>query len=182
MDKTGDFVVALVIYAMRCIEDGETEVLARMGFGPAEVESLAGLRFADLKRIERLRSHCLDIRVDREAFAKMIRHIRADGLSTEWEHALIRADAPFDMMRQLFGTTNRAYTKRRQMFGVSSVGRPREPTDAEAAALWRTIQRRLGESRREVLRPADYLAISRECAVSVRTVWRESQRVVRDVA
>ena len=182
MDKAGDFLVALVIYAMRCIEDGETEVLTRMGFGPAEMESLAGLRFGDLKRIERLRNHCLDIRVDRAAFADMIRRIRGDGLSIEWEHALIRADAPFDMMRRLFGTTNRGYTKLRQLFGVSSVGRPREPSEMQAVVIWRMIDRRRHESRRDILHPADYLAISRECAVSMRTVWRVSQRAARDVA
>ena len=182
MDKAGDFVVALVIYAMRCIEDGETEALTRMGFGPAEVESLAGLRFGDLKRIQRLKNHCLDIKVDRVAFGEMGRRIRDDGLSTEWEQALIRADAPFDMMRRLFGTTSRAYTKLRQLFGVSSVGRPREPTEAEALALWKMIEHRMHESRREVLLPADYLSISRECAIPLRTVWRESKRAGRDVA
>lgn len=182
MDKAGDFVVALVIYAMRCIQDGETDTLAQMGFGPAEVASLAGLRFGDLKRIEKLKSHFLDIRVDRAAFADLIRRIRGDGFSTEWEHALIRADAPFDMMRCLFGTTNRAYRKLRQLFGVSSVGRPREPSDAEAAALWRLIGRRLRGSGREVLLPADYLAISQQCGVPLRTVWRESKRVTPEKA
>lgn len=182
MDKAGDFVVALVIYAMRCVEDGETDALVRMGFGPAEIESLAGLRFGDLKRIERLRNHCIDIRVDREAFAEMIRGIRGDGVSTEWEHALIRADAPFDMMRRLFGTTNRGYRKLRQLFGVSSVGRPREPTEAESVAVWQMIDSRLRASRREFLQPAEYLAISRECALPLRTVWRESRRLVCEVA
>ncbi len=182
MDKAGDFVLALVIYAMRCIEDGETDALARMGFGPAEVASITGLRFGDLKRIERLRTHFLDIKLDREAFADMIRRIRGDGLSTEWEHALIRADAPFEMMRRLFGTTSRSYTKLRQLFGVSSVGRPREPTEAEASALWRMIDRRLRETRRDVLLPADYLAISGQCKVPLRTVWRESKRIARDIA
>ena len=38
------------------------------------------------------------------------------------------------------------------------------------------------ESRREVLLPADYLSISRECAIPLRTVWRESKRAGRDVA
>ena len=182
MDKAGDFVVALVIYAMRCVQDGETDTLARMGFGPAEVASLTALRFGDLKRIEKLRSNFLDIRVDRAAFADLIRRIRGDGFSTEWEHALIRAEAPFDMMRCLFGTTNRSYTKLRQLFGVSNVGRPRVPTEAESAALWRLIGRRLRESGREVLLPADYLAISEQSGVPLRTVWRESKRVVRQNA
>ena len=182
MDKAGDFVAALVIYAMRCVQDGETETLARMGFGPAEVASLAGLRFGDLKRIEKLRSHFLDIRVDRAAFADLIRRIHSDGFSTEWEHALICAEAPFEMMRCLFGTTTRGYTNLRQLFGVSSVGRPREPTDAEAATLWRLIVRRLRTSGREALLPADYLAISQQCGVPLRTVWRESKRVARENA
>ncbi|MCY3624194.1 MAG: STY4526/YPO1902 family pathogenicity island replication protein [Gammaproteobacteria bacterium] len=177
MDKAGELAVALVIYAMRCIEDGETEALASMGFGPSEVTALASLTFGDLKRIERLRRHCLDIKVDRQAFRAIIQRARADGLSTEWEHALIRADASFEMMRRLFGTSRRAYTNLRQVFGVSSVGRPREPTGDEASRLWRAIQHRLRESGRHPLAPADYLAISRKCAVPLRTVWRESKRI-----
>ena len=177
MDKAGEFVVALVIYAMRCIEDGEMDALARMGFGPSEVATLAGLTVSELKRIERLRNHCLEIKIDREAFSGIIERIRSDGLSTEWEHALIRSDAPFDMMRRLFGTTRRAYTKLRQVFGVSSVGRPREPTDTQATALWEMIEQHLRASPRDTLAPADYLAISHQCGVPLRTVWRESKRV-----
>ncbi|MDE0659849.1 MAG: STY4526/YPO1902 family pathogenicity island replication protein [Gammaproteobacteria bacterium] len=180
MDKAGDFVVALVIYAMRCIEDGEMDALARMGFGPSEVAALASLTFGDLKRIERLRSHHLDIKIDREAFNGAISRIRADGLSTESEHALIRADAPFDMMRRLFGTTQRTYTKLRQVFGVSSVGRPREPTDAQAADLWQLLEQRLRASPSHTLAPADYLAISAQTGIALRTVWRESKRVTRE--
>lgn len=181
MDKAGEFVVALVIYAMRCIEDGETDALARMGFGPSEVASLSSLTFGDLKRIERLKSHCLDIKIDREAW-EIITRIRADGLSTEWEHELIRADAPLEMMRRLFGTTSRAYTKLRQIFGVSSVGRPREPSDAQAAALWEMIESHLRARHSELLAPADYLTISRQCGVPLRTVWRESKRITRESA
>ena len=181
MDKAGEFVMALVIYAMRCIEDGETDALARMGFGPSEVTSLSSLTFGDLKRIERLKSHCLDIKLDREAFGEIIKRIRADGFSTEWEHELIRADASLEMMSRLFGTTSRAYTKLRHVFGVSSVGRPRSPSDAQAAALWEMIESRL-QARRGDLLPADYLAISRQCGVPLRTVWREWKRVAREKA
>ena len=182
MDKSGEFVVALVIYAMRCIEEGEMDLLARMGFGPSEVAIVAGLTVGDLKRIERLRSHCLDVKIDREAFGAIIKRIRAEGLSIECEHALIRADAPFDMMRSLFGTKRRAYVKLRQVFGVSSVGRPREPSDAQAAALWETIEQRLRSSPLDTLAPADYLAVSTQCGVSVRQVWRESKRSARQHA
>ena len=86
------------------------------------------------------------------------------------------------MMQRLFGTSRRAYTKLRQVFGVSSVGRPRKPTDAQAATLWLLIERRLRAVPRKSLAPADYLAISRECGVPLRTVWRESKRVASESA
>ena len=178
MDKAGDFVAALLLYAMRCIEDGETETLHRMGFGPAEVEELATLRLADVNRIERLKSH-LDIKVDGEAFAKMIRLIRTERLAAEWERELIRADAPFEMLRRLFGTSNREYVKFRRFYGLgSSVGRPREPTEAEQRRLWRKLATRIEHADGDVLSPAEYMAISRECGMPLRIVWRQSQRIV----
>ena len=90
---------------------------------------------------------------------------------------MIRADAPFDMMQRLFGTTRRVYTKLRQAFGVSSAGRPREPTAAEAALLSHALEHRLQESSRYQLAPADYLAISSNCSVPLRIVWRQSKRI-----
>ena len=135
--------VALVLYAMRCIEDGETKKLIQMGFGPEEVQELAALRFGDVGRIERLESHCLDIKVDRRAFSDMIGRIRADSQSQEWEHRMIRADAPLDMMRNLFGTGSREYARLRQLYEVSSVGRPREPTNEEEERLWPVLTRRI---------------------------------------
>lgn len=180
MDKAREFVMALVMYAMRCIEDGETDALARMGLGPSDLATLAGLTLGDLKRIEKLEGRHLDIKINLEAFGRIIRQIRADRLSAEWEHTLIEADAPFEMMRRLFGTSRRAYAKLRQIFDVSTVGRPREPTDAEAAAVWRLIEQRRRTDPRDTLTPADYLAISRQCRVPLRTVWRHSQRVAGD--
>ena len=176
MDKAGDFVVALVIYLMRCIEDGDTETLGRMGFGPEEVEELSALRLSDIQRIERLKAH-LDIKVDRDAFAELIRHIRAERRSTEREHEFIRADAPLDMMRRLFGTTNREYTKLRHLYAVSSVGRPRDPSEEQEGKLWRMLTAGLSRARDGVLSPGEYLAISRECGTPLRTVWRQSKRL-----
>ena len=177
MNKAGDFVLALVVYTMRCIEEGETERLVRMGFGAAEIEELAALRFGDIQRMERLESHCLDIKVDRLAFADMIRRIRSDGRNQEWEHRLIRADAPLDMMRSLYGTGSREYTRLRQLYDVSSTGRPREPTEDEEARLWPVLARRFEASEDGVLPPIDYIAVSEELGIPLRTVWRESKRM-----
>ena len=177
MNKAGDFVVALVVYAMRCIEDGDTKRLIRMGFGAAEVEELAALRFGDIQRIERLESHCLDIKVDRRAFAEMIRRIRTDGRSQEWERRLIRSDAPLDMMRSLFGTNSREYTRLRELYEVSTTGRPREPTEQEEARLWPVLARRVDGAPDGVLPPAEYITISEELGIPLRVVWRESKRM-----
>ena len=177
MNKAGEFVVALLVYTMRCIEDGETEKLVRMGFGPAEVEGLADLRFGDIRRMERLESHCLDIKVDRRAFADMIRRIRTDGRSQEWEHRMVRADASRGMMRSLFGTSNREYARLRRLYEVSSNGRPPEPTAAEETRLWPVLSGRLKVVRDGVLSPAEYIGISEELGIPLRIVWRESKRM-----
>ena len=177
MAKTGDLVVAVLVYTMRCIEDGDLEVLIKMGFGPAEIAELSELKFADVQRIGRLRSHCLDIKLDKQAFATMIRRIRMDGQSGEWEHVLIRADAPFDMMRRLFGTSNREYTKKRHLFAVSSVGRPTEPDEEMAIKLWHLLTNRIKQTQDGSLTPHDYLLICEESGASLRTVWREAKRL-----
>ena len=177
MNKAGDFVFALVVYTMRCIEEGETERLARMGIGPAEVEELTALRFGDIQRMARLESHCLEIKVDRRAFADMIRRIRLDGHAQEWEHRLIREDAPLDMMRSLYGTGSREYTRLRQLYDVSSTGRPREATADEETRLWPVLTRRMDAAPDRVLPPLEYIAISEELGIPVRTVWRESKRM-----
>ena len=181
MNKAGDFVFALVVYAMRCIEEGETERLVRMGIGAAEVEQLAALRFGDIQRMARLESHCLDIKVDRRAFADMIRRIRADGHAEEWEHRLIRADAPLDMMRSLYGTGSREYTRLRQLYEVSSTGRPREATADEETRLWPVLARAIEAAEDVVLPPLEYIAISEELGVPLRTVWRESNALNKQV-
>lgn len=177
MNKAGDFVLALVVYAMRCIEDGETETLLGMGFGPAELEELTNLRLADVRRLARLKSHFLDIKVDRSAFADVIRCIRSDGRSEEWQHRMVRADAPRDMMRSLFGTSDREYAKLRELYEVSSKGRPREPTREEEARIWRALSRRLGTTGDGILPAREYVAISEELGIPLRAVWRESKRM-----
>ena len=177
MNKVGDFVVALMVYTLRCIREGETERLIRMGFGPAEIEELAALRLGDIQRMDRLENHCLDIKVDRRAFADMIRRIRADGDAQECEHRLIRADAPLDMMRSLFGTGGREYARLRELYEVSSTGRPREATAAEEARLWPVLARRMEAATDGVLPPLEYIAISEELGIPLRIVWRESKRM-----
>ena len=176
-DKSSDFVVALVIYAMRCVEDGDAAALARMGFGPAEVEELAALRVADIGRIVKQGAELVDVKVDRRAFSDMVRRIRAEGLAADWEQTLIRADAPFEMMARLFGTSERDYRKWRQLYAVSSTGRTPEPSEEEETRLWRVLAKRMQSARRKVLSPAEYLAVSRECGASLRTVWQQSKRV-----
>ena len=177
--KTGDLVIAVLVYAMRCLEDGDVDVLVKMGFGPAEIAELSELKFADVQSIGRLRSHCLDIKLDKEAFATMIRRIRMDGECGEWENVLLRADAPFDMMWRLFGTRQREYTKKRYLFQVSSPGRPWPPNPDEelVVELRRLITDRIGRVPGGCLTPHDYLLICEESRVPLRTVWREAKKL-----
>ena len=177
MAKTGDLVVALLVYTMRFIEEGETEVVMRMGFGPAEVAELSALKLAEVQRIGQLRTRWVDIKLDRKAFAAAIRRIRMDRDSGDWEHVLIRADAPFEMMRRLFGTSNREYTKKRHLFAVSSVGRPAEPDQETLVKLWRLLRARMKQSPNGSLTPHDYVEISEESGATLRAVWRQAKQL-----
>jgi len=54
--KEADLVTAVLMYAMRCLAEGDQTALRNMNFGVKEIEALREMRIADLYRIESLRS------------------------------------------------------------------------------------------------------------------------------
>ena len=57
--KEADLVTAVLMYAMRCLAEGDQAALRNMNFGVKEIEALREMRIADLYRVESLRAHCL---------------------------------------------------------------------------------------------------------------------------
>ncbi len=170
--KEAELTVAVLIYATRCLAEGDHPALRSLNFGTREAEALRGLALADLERLAAVHGHCLEVQLDRESYWRVIQHLGRERTLEDIQHALIRADAPFEMMRALFGLDARAYTGQCNLAGVRpTVGRPAAPDDAASHRLWPAWQARLAARQPEPLAPADYLALHEETGISPRAIW-----------
>ena len=175
--KEADLVTAVLLYAMRCLAEGDQHALRAMQFGPKEIEALRELNLADLYRVGTLQAHCLAIRLDREVFWPMIANLRATREAEELQRDLIQADAPLEMMRSLFGVGSREYTRLRRMLALEpAVGRPPEPDEETSHKLWRALSAHLQPDADEALDPKQYLAVHEESGAPMRAIWNLAQR------
>jgi hypothetical protein len=175
--KEADLVMAVLLYAIRCLAEGDQHALREMNFGPREISALRDLNLADLHRAGSLQAHCLAIELDREVYWPMLEHLRRERELEEIQRELIRADAPLEMMRGLFGVSAREYTRlRRLLTPEPAVGRPPEPDEATSHALWRAWAERTDNDPSAPLAPEDYLALQQETGASMRSVWLLTQR------
>ncbi len=123
--KEADLTTAVLLYAMRCLAEGDQQALRAMNFGPKELEALKGMNLSDLYRADALRVRCLKIGLDRAVFWPMLEHLQRQRESEDLQRAMIVADAPLEMMQQLFGLSSREYTRWRRLLTLApSVGRP----------------------------------------------------------
>ena len=175
--KEADLVTAVLLYAMRCLAEGDQHALRAMQFGPKEIEALRELNLADLYRVGSLKAHCLAIRLDRDVFWPMLAHLRAAREAEDLQRDLIQADAPLEMMRSLFGVGSREYTRLRRMFALEpAVGRPPEPDEATSHKMWRAVSAHLPSDADQTLDPQQYLAVHEESGAPMRAIWTLVQR------
>jgi hypothetical protein len=175
--KESDLVTAVLLYAVRCLAEGDQQALREMGLGPREIDALRGFEMADLYRLGALKAHCIEISIDRDVFWSLIAHLQSARHSEEVQRDLIQRDAPLDMMRGLFGMGSREYTRLRRILAVQpAVGRPPEPDEDTAHCLWRAIAAEREASDEDDLAPIQYLRISEATGASLRCVWRHAQR------
>jgi hypothetical protein len=175
--KEADLVTAVLLYAMRCLAEGDQHALRAMQFGPKEIEALRELNLADLYRVGTLQAHCLAIRLDRDVFWPMIANLRATREAEELQRDLIQADAPLEMMRSLFGVGSREYTRLRRMLALEpAVARPPEPDEETSHKLWRAVSAHLQSDADEALDPKQYLALHEESGAPMRAIWNLAQR------
>ena len=76
--KESELVMAVMLYAIRCLSENDQHALRNMNFGPEEVAALRELNLADLYRVGSLQAHCLDIRLDRNVYWPMLAHLRRE--------------------------------------------------------------------------------------------------------
>ena len=175
--KESDLVTAVLMYALRCLAEGDQIALRNMNFGPREIEALRDMTLADLYRVESLRAHCLSIALNREVYWPMMDHLRQQREAEETEQALITADAPLDMMQTLFGLGAKEYSRLRRTLSVEpSIGRPPDPDEESTHRLWHAWSRRVDDEENDMLPAAEYLELRAETGVSMRAIWNLTQR------
>ena len=170
--KESDLVTAVLMYALRCLAEGDQAALRNMNFGPHEIEALRAMTLSDLYRVESLRAHCLRIRLDRQVYWPMVDNLQRQRQSEETQHNLIAADAPLEMMQMLFGFNAREYSRLRRSLSVDpAVGRPPEPDEATSHRLWTAWVAQADPATSEPLAPDDYLELHRETGIGLRAIW-----------
>ncbi|MEJ2389140.1 MAG: STY4526/YPO1902 family pathogenicity island replication protein, partial [Chromatiaceae bacterium] len=105
--KEAELTTAVLLYAVRCLAEGDQHALRAMSFGAKEVEAMHTLDLTDLYRVHRLQAHCLSIQLDRDVFWQLIAYLRHEREAAALQRILIQADAPFEMMQRLFGLSSR---------------------------------------------------------------------------
>ena len=175
--KEADLVTAVLMYAMRCLAEGDQTALRHMNFGVKEIEALREMRVADLYRVESLRAHCLEIALNRQVYWPMIEHLSEQRALEDTIQALIIADAPQEMMQVLFGLNQRDYTRLCRTLSVDlAIGRPPELDEASSHRLWEAWSDRVDGEASGLLIPEQYLAIQAETGLSMRAIWNLTQR------
>jgi len=178
--KEADLIIAVLMYAMRCLAEGDQAALRNMNFGVKEIDALREMRVADLYRIESLRAHCLEIVLNRKVYWPMIEHLGTQRAMEDTIQTLISADAPQEMMQILFGLNQRDYTRlRRTLLVDPTVGRPPELDEEGSHQLWEAWTDRVDGEESGLLTSAQYLDIHRETSLSMRAIWNQTQRWAR---
>ena len=174
--KEAQLTSAVIMYALRSLQDGDLAALRGMNFGPAEVQALRELNMGDLCHLQSLRAHCLDIALNRDVYWPILAQLKQRRESEELQHALISADAPLEMMSTFFGISGREYSKLRHTLLVNgTTGRPPEPNDEEIEKIWASWRLRESQQEDGLLPPAEYLNIHKETGVPMRSIWRQTR-------
>ncbi len=175
--KEADLITAVLMYAMRCLAEGDQTALRNMNFGVKEIDALRDMRVADLYRVESLRAHCLEIALNRQVYWPMIENLAEQRTMEDTIQTLISADAPQEMMLILFGLNQRDYTRlRRTLLVDPTVGRPPELDEESSHRLWDAWSDLADGDETGLLTPAQYLDIHRQTGISMRAIWNQTQR------
>ncbi len=176
-NKESELTSAVMLYAIRCLAEGDQSALRNMNFGPREVQALREMNLGDMCHIETLRAHCLKIALNREVYWPMVAHLRNRRESEELQKALISADAAQEMMQTFFGMSGREYARLRRMLVVETIsGRPPDPDEEDTQKLWDAWKQRIEGREDGLLPPEEYLAIHEETGIALRAIWSQTSR------
>jgi len=175
--KESELASAVLLYALRCLDEGDHTALQSLNIGPSEVAALRELQLSDLLQLQQWPFHGIDIRIQRDVFWHLLERLQSARGQTQLKRQLIAADAPLAMMTALFGMGSREFRRLRQYAITDRAGgRPPEPDEQASGRLWHAWQACRRQRPGGILRPQDYLALSDEVGVSLRGIWQLTQR------
>lgn len=131
---------AILRYLVRCIEeDTPSRMAEQLGIDGTLAEQLAReipqLRLCELQRFAGTRAMIGSIRLNPQALSTLLTVIRSDRHKEQSMIALLKAQAPHEMLYSLFGLDRNTYSTLRRRHGVSNTGRPRTPTAEQEQKL-----------------------------------------------
>lgn len=180
--KEAELTSAVLMYAIRCIAEGDFAALRQMQVGDEEIEAMKRIGIRDLYHAGSLRSHCVSIELNREIFWSMLRYMKDQSKVDDHVQELIELDAPFEMLREFCGMSTREYTRRRRERGdLTNAGRPHEPTDEEADQLWdawHAVEDKDANGRLPGIQ--SYVSLSESLNIPMRSIWLLTERWIEN--
>lgn len=180
--KEAELTSAVLMYAIRCIAEGDFAALRQMQVGNREIEAMKCIGIRDLYHAGSLRSHCVSIELNRDVFWSMVRYMKDQSDIDDNVQVLIEHDAPFEMLREFFGMSTREYTRRRrERKDLTNAGRPLEPTDEEADRLWdqwQSIDDKDANGRLSDI--GSYVNLSEKLSIPLRSIWLLTERWIEN--
>ncbi|MDE0310055.1 MAG: DUF2857 domain-containing protein [Acidiferrobacterales bacterium] len=171
--KETELMHSIIIYCLRCQEEGDFHALKEMGFGPREMRALNALSSGDQIRLASTKSHFMKIVLNQDVYWRMIDYVDQENLKEAVINQLIAFDAPLPLMNALTGIGSKQYALKRRQAGLlgSPVGRPPIPSDSTTQLVWQQLTAITEKS--DSFGPKQFLDLyeSMDRKVSLRVIW-----------
>ena len=175
--KEGDLAAAVLSYAVDCVAEGDQDRLREIGLEDDDIALLRSLTLEEGRRAGMLVAHGLRIRLDRRIFRVVVGHLKEAQADDDIQYELIRADAPRDMMRRLFGMGAREYAHLRRVLAVETgVGRPATLAEEQEHQLWHAMADLLQPEPDRPLAPEQFLELHAQTGIPLRAIWTHARR------
>ncbi len=171
--KETELMHSIIIYCLRCQEEGDFHALKEMGFGPREMRALNSLSSGDQIRLASTKSHFMKIVLNQEVYWRMIDYVDQENHKEAVINQLIAFDAPLPLMHALTGMGSKQYAIKRRQAGLlgSPVGRPPIPSESTTQIVWQQLTD-IAESS-DSFGPKQFLDLyeSLEKQIPLRVIW-----------
>lgn len=173
----------IFVYLGRCVAEGDYQALRAFGCDLEDAAFIEQVRLPDLLALAATRSHALNgATMNHEAMRWLREHMRRRRNRETLKTELLCAEAPFELMRQLFGMSAKEYAAARATLGQpSGRGRPALSGERDEQRLWRLWVLFAKPDKPQRLRREDlWLVIGRELDSTIRAAWHVIHNWSRD--